>query len=338
MEELMQVNSNLVRNPNQIAAEISQIKNQTRNMVIYNSIEIGRRLSEAKLLLDHGSWGPWLDQLSYSKSTANNLMRIFDEYGSDQLVLIGDNTKSEAYQKLNYTQAVALLGMPDEEREAFIDGHDMETISTRELQAAIKERDQAIQDKLNAEKSAEKANARILEAEKSKKELDEKLKNFDAEKKKIQDDFEKSKIESEKLAKQALEDAKKALNEQKTKAAEMQKQIKEFESKPMTVHSGATEEDIAKARMEVESEYKLKLASMEAEKQATEKQIRELESKVDKQNNEAAIKYSVHFENLVKDFGGLLATLSDIKLTDVELHDRYKKAVVGLIEKMKERL
>jgi hypothetical protein len=64
-------------------------------MVLYNSIEIGRKLTEAKSLLDHGEWGEWLENsVEYSKSTANNLMRIFDEYGSDQITLLGDNAKS----------------------------------------------------------------------------------------------------------------------------------------------------------------------------------------------------------------------------------------------------
>ncbi|MDF2892513.1 MAG: hypothetical protein K0R80_2880, partial [Clostridia bacterium] len=42
------------RSPELIAAEINNIKNQTRKMMLYNSIEIGRRLIEAKTLVAHG--------------------------------------------------------------------------------------------------------------------------------------------------------------------------------------------------------------------------------------------------------------------------------------------
>ena len=48
------------RTPEIIAAEINGIKEQTRKMVLYNSIEIGRKLTEAKLLVEHGEWGHWL--------------------------------------------------------------------------------------------------------------------------------------------------------------------------------------------------------------------------------------------------------------------------------------
>ena len=71
------------RTPDMIATEINSIKSQTRIMVLCNSIEIGRRLVEAKEMLPHGEWGKWLEtSVDYSQSTANNLMRIFEEYGA----------------------------------------------------------------------------------------------------------------------------------------------------------------------------------------------------------------------------------------------------------------
>ena len=33
-------------------------------------------------MLDHGQWGPWLrEEVDFSQSSANNFMRIFEEYG-----------------------------------------------------------------------------------------------------------------------------------------------------------------------------------------------------------------------------------------------------------------
>src|SRR5690554_982024 len=99
-----------VRSAVVIAAEINQIKDQTRKMVLFNAIEIGRRLVEAKQYVSHGEWGQWLQEsVDFSQSTANNLMRIFEEYGSNQMALFGDNAKSEVLGNLSYTQAVALL-------------------------------------------------------------------------------------------------------------------------------------------------------------------------------------------------------------------------------------
>ena len=65
------------RTPELIAAEINHIKEETKRIVLNNSIEIGRRLTEAKLLIPHGQWGVWLkENVDYSKTTANNLMNI----------------------------------------------------------------------------------------------------------------------------------------------------------------------------------------------------------------------------------------------------------------------
>src|SRR5690606_12544295 len=106
-EEVTQVSN---RSAIVIAAEINAIKDQTRKTVLFNAIEIGRRLVEAKQYVSHGEWGKWLEEsVELKQSTANNLMRIFEEYGSDQLALFGDNAKSQALGNLSYTQAVALL-------------------------------------------------------------------------------------------------------------------------------------------------------------------------------------------------------------------------------------
>jgi len=48
---------------------------------------------------------------------------------------------------LTYIQALILLGIPEEEREEFIAEHDVESMTRVELQQAVKDRDQAIQEK-----------------------------------------------------------------------------------------------------------------------------------------------------------------------------------------------
>jgi len=112
MNEIAMNDKNLSvdRTPQLIAIEINSIKEQTRKQVLFNSIEIGKRLAEAKIMLGHGEWGGWLKSyVDYSQSTANNLMRIFTDYGSSQITLFCDNAKSQALGNLSYTQAVALL-------------------------------------------------------------------------------------------------------------------------------------------------------------------------------------------------------------------------------------
>lgn len=118
-----------VRTIDTIAAEINGIKEQVRATVVSGAIEIGRRLKEAKSLVPYGEWGAWLGRsVDYSERTAQNMMRIADEYGK---------TDPQALADLSVTQAVLLLGVPAEERGAFLAENDVPSMSTRELQAQI---------------------------------------------------------------------------------------------------------------------------------------------------------------------------------------------------------
>ncbi|WP_279041734.1 DUF3102 domain-containing protein [Brevibacillus borstelensis] len=138
--------SELVRSAQVIAAEIRSIDAQTREIVLRSAIEIGKRLNEAKALVPHGEWGAWLEtNVNYSQSTANNFMRVAEEYKDSQTL-----------GNLSYSQAVALLGVPAEEREQFAAEVDAENLSTRELQQAIKEKKQLEKELKKIQQAAEK--------------------------------------------------------------------------------------------------------------------------------------------------------------------------------------
>ena len=75
----------VTRTPEMVAAEINLIKDQTRKLVLSNSIAIGKKLKEVKEMLEPGQFGKWLaEAVDFSQSTANNLMRVYEEYGADQ--------------------------------------------------------------------------------------------------------------------------------------------------------------------------------------------------------------------------------------------------------------
>ena len=149
------------RTPEIVAAEIRQIADQTRKMVLNSSIEIGKRLCEAKEMVPHGEWAAWLEKnVDFSQSSANNFMKIYTEYGDIQGELWGASAKSQTFGNLSYSQAVALLAVPAEEREEFVKENHVEDMSTRELQEAIKARDEAVK-----------------ERDKAREELDEAIKN-----------------------------------------------------------------------------------------------------------------------------------------------------------------
>lgn len=109
-------------------------------MLLKNAIEVGRRLKEAKELLNHGEWMKWLkESVSYSKSTAANLMNLYEEYGHLLLNPSDNDSNFQALGNLTYTQAILLLGLPEEEREGFVTRNDLGTMTTRQLNQAVKD-------------------------------------------------------------------------------------------------------------------------------------------------------------------------------------------------------
>lgn len=117
-------------------------------------IQIGQRLIEAKAAIPHGGWLPWLsEQVHYSERTAQRLMKI-----------ARDCSNPTALSDLGATKALALLALPVDEREAFVEAYDIPNMSTRELDDAIKrqkelelERDEARTEARKAREFADKA-------------------------------------------------------------------------------------------------------------------------------------------------------------------------------------
>ena len=121
--------SELARTPDMIAGEINTIKSQVRNTALIASVEIGRKLKEAKGMVPEGQWTEWLQaSVDYSLRTAQNLMALAAEY---------DAGHGKALEGMSYTKAVLMLGVPRWEREEFISRNDVEAMSTRELKETI---------------------------------------------------------------------------------------------------------------------------------------------------------------------------------------------------------
>ena len=160
--------SNIIttRDPDIIAAEINTIKREVRETVIFASIKIGQKLTEAKSLVNHGEWGKWLEEnVEYSQSTANYLMQLYQEYGTGQESLFDTWTTSQTFAKLTYSQHIALLALPFGERQEFAEQNNVAEMSTRQLQQAIRERDDAMKAKQDIEAQLDTAGDKILELE-----------------------------------------------------------------------------------------------------------------------------------------------------------------------------
>lgn len=148
----------------QVTEEIRYLDTQAKRLVLGHAIEIGRRLKEAKELVPYGEWGDYIEkELSYSQSTAQNFMRIFEEYGAAQQSLFGPVAESQTLGNLSYTKALKLLAVPRAEREEFAEAVDAAHISTRELEAAIRERDEARKAQAAAEAREKEAREELSE-------------------------------------------------------------------------------------------------------------------------------------------------------------------------------
>lgn len=104
--------------------EIITLKNRTAE----NMILMGQKFIEAKKLVPHGEWGRWLEEkVGFSQRTANNFMRIANEYVSN----------SQAISNLDATKIYLLLELPAEEREDFVNQYDLQSMSTRDMKKKL---------------------------------------------------------------------------------------------------------------------------------------------------------------------------------------------------------
>lgn len=125
-------------------------------------LTIGRCLIEAKDMLPHGEWLPWLaEKVGYSEKTAQNFMRLARAFSNPQ-----------AIADLGATKALKLLALPPDERERFVADHNVIDMTTRQLEQAIRDRDEARQ-----AAEAAKADAAAAEQARAKMEEDMKLLN-----------------------------------------------------------------------------------------------------------------------------------------------------------------
>ena len=126
----------VVRSAEVIAEEIIELKTEAFRYLDSavrfanrQTFEIGKRLVEAKALIPPGEWLSWLkDSVDYSEDTAQNLMRIFNEY--DPFV----------FENLSYSQMVALFSLPPADRRELVEGNDLSSMSTRDIKRLVKEK------------------------------------------------------------------------------------------------------------------------------------------------------------------------------------------------------
>lgn len=337
------------RDIREITAEIRTIQDSVRRTALSGAIEIGRRLTEAKELLQHGEWGDWLKrEFEFSQSTASRLMQLFREYGADQGSLFGAEAKYATLQNISVSNALRLIAIPDEEREEFAVEHDIEHKSAREVDELIRQRQEADARAAAAEKAladADEGHSLAMA------ELDERLHTAQ---------------QAERDAKSIAETANarvKALAAERDKTAA---ELEELRSRPIEVAVQVDEEAVRKAAEEAkaEAEQKAKAKLEKLEKKLTAA-TQELEAYKDGDNKEleqsharvAALEkelaeererarkaaelqdadvsaFGIHFANVQRDFNDLMGALGRIRTATPETAEKLTGAVRALLEKM----
>ena len=314
-----------------ITAEIKELNSQAQKMALCYAIEIGRRLCEAKEMLEHGKWGEWLKtEVSFSQSTANNCMKLFKEYGAEQISLFGAVTNSQAFENLPYTKALQLLAIPADEREEFAREVGAEDLSSRELAAVIKERDEARKaiEAANAreeelKKRAEEAEAAALRSEQTAAEAED----LKREAEKLTAELENAKAKADKLKAQ-LDKAKADPKIPPEKLEEIKAEAEAAARAQAEETSKASEEELRALKEKLLEAEKMALEAEEERKQATER-LEEAEKRV-RAASPAVAEFKALFEEFQRMAEGLLGKLSEVKETDSEMSAKLLGAVHAL--------
>lgn len=290
-----------VRSIEIVTAEITMIRDNARKVFLESVIQIGTRLEEAKQMVPSGEWTAYLtDKLGYKPSTAQNYMRIAREFGGGQVSLTG-KTAADAFGQLSYSQILPLLGMAEEEREELAEEHDLLSMSSREIAALVKERDEA-------KEAAEKATAEKAAAE---------LKFEGAAK------ARETVLHELKLSQDECDVVKQT-------AADLQKQLDAIEDKPAEVRE-LTEEELEEIRSKVREE------NAEAAR-AAEERARAAEEKLDKVKNPAAHKVNFLFGEVRGLVERLEQALEELQQTDEAACEKFAKVIADWLCKEGDRL
>lgn len=318
------------RTPELIGAEIRMYVDTGRRLSLLCGIEIGRRLTEAKEMLGHGEWLPWLErETEFSSSSAQRYMKLFDEYGASQQGLFGPETNSPTLGNLPISKALALLSVPESDRIEFAEEVDAEHISVRELEKKIQEREEqlkaaeqelkaALQDQEGSEKALNEARERIRELAALNEELEKRPVEVAVEtvrdEEAIREAAAEAKAEAEKQNERAQEGLKKQLADAEKKLAAAEKERDKLKQSAESAGSEA-QKKAEEANREVER--------IRAELEETRKQLKASDSDV--------VAFGIWFNNIQSEWNSMMKELRNVEARDAEKGAKLRAAVQQLM-------
>lgn len=301
------------RDINVIKTEINTLYQTALRSELSYAIQLGRKLTEAKQLVDHGEWGNWIkDNLPFSQDKATMMMKIYDAYGANQESLFGD-VNSETFRNLGISQAFALLSVPENEREEFVKEHDVESMSVRELKKAIEERDAAV----SAQKKLEEDNKLLRDSNRDLNMKAQQVTNLQTEAAKA--------VDKAKKAESAREDAEKKLQDARAALADAK-------ANPVI-----SEEKRREIREEAHAEAQAEIAAAEAGREAAEQKAEDLRKQLATASPDLTT-FKIYFTQLQEDQNRLHGLLLKIRNTDQETAEKLSKAIMAAVDAFRKKV
>ena len=312
-----------------VTAEIVAISNQAAQMAYMYMIEIGKRLVEAKSLVDHGEWGSWLkNEVRFSQRTANNFMQIYERSQS------GSN--SQTFANLGYSQIVKLLALPEGELEEFTESHDVKNMSVRQLDQAIKERDEERRLRAAAEAEAEAVRAKARDTEQLLLDLQQKAAAAKSSEEAWQSEIDKLNASLNK-ATAAAERAKKQVKELKANPQLSDEQKQQFFAE---AKAQAAEEVRAELLSQLEAAQQAARSAAE-DKEAAEKAAQDAQDKLSsmKKDNQMAqpdvMAFNLLGKQILEDFNRLAGYRLKVGANDPAMDAKMKEFMLKLAGRLR---
>lgn len=263
-----------------IATEIRTIDNHVCQVALNGAIEIGQKLTEAKGQIGHGNWENWCKEyLDYSKSQAERFMKISTDYGDENSPYLSAISKTYTCTDFSISKAFRLLQVPEDEVEDFVESHDINDMTVKNLEVEIKklrEEKEALADDYTATSSNMNITADLL------KNAEEKLKTAEEEK-------EATYLLLRELQEKALE-ANNAEAEPSPETLALQKEIEKLKANAEKAKKKEEKLKEEKTKIEEDKQSAIEEAKKQALAEATEVAVKRAEEQMGEKVTELATK------------------------------------------------
>ncbi len=115
--------------------------------IAFDMINLGRVFIEAKAQVKHGEWGEWVRlHAGMSVRNAQQLMAIYERFGT-----------RPAFVQLERSKLYKLLALPEGKEEEFLQEHDVQAMTARQVDEAVKRAREEMRGEIDEARRAQEA-------------------------------------------------------------------------------------------------------------------------------------------------------------------------------------